>query len=301
MTLTNPRATFGLNAKATPTKSGTTGTVTIGDANESVTMVAAQKAISFDAVIVGSTSDLVIDISDLDSTGSTSWIAGTLQVETATVIAASGITGNGNATVTITSADVVGSPLAVSVAVTTALTTAALLATALRAGLTANAAVSTYYTVSGTGDDIVLTRKATSTYTVNGTSIPVRPATDATLNIAIANGTCTGITTASTSTGTTAGVATSGAYCPDLDGTDFEGEATGSTTIVCGVFIHNNSTSQATALLTQSTIITDYPIMPSTRFQVATQDSLMPVDDITIEPSATDDQSCHVTITIAGA
>jgi hypothetical protein len=300
MTITNSRANFGINCRATPSKSGSSGTIQVGASNETVSLTNTKK-VSFDAIIVGSASDLIIDISDLDNTGSTAWAAGTLQVETATVIAASGVTGNGNATVTITSAHVVGSPLAVSVAVTTASTTAALLTTALRAGLTANAAVSLYYTVSGTGADIVLTRKATTTYTLNGTSVPIRPATDATLNIAIANGTCTGITTAGTSTGTTAGVATSGAYVPDLDGNDFEGEATGGLTSVDAVYIKNASTSAANALLTQSTVLADYPLTPGDILQVAGTTGLLPTSDITVEPSATGDESCFVTITLAGA
>ena len=300
MTLSTPRAAFGLNAKVTPTKSGSSGTVQIGASNETVTLTNT-KQVSFSAVVVGSTSDLVIDVSDLDNTGSTSFTAGTLQVETATVIAASGITGNGNATVTITSADVVGSPLAVSIAVTTASTTATLLATALRAGLAANAAVSLYYTVSGTGADIILTRKATSSYTVNGTSIPVCPATDATLNIAIANGTCTGITTAATSTGTTAGVATAGCYVPDLDGTDFEGAATSGLTSIDAIFIKNDSTSEASALVTQGSVLADYPLTPGDIFQVAGTTGLLTATDITLEPSATGDESMLVTITIAGS
>lgn len=297
MTLTNPRANFGLNAKATPTKSGTTGTVTIGDANESVTLLAAQKAISFDAVIVGSTSDLVIDISDLDSTGSTSWVGGTAQIESATV----GITTvtTGTMVVTLTSGVVAGSPLAINVPLVAAThNTAALVAQAIVDVLNATAAVSTYYTATRSTATVVLTRKITSTYTVNGASITVKPADDSTLKLEWSA--LLGVNALAASTSTTAGVATSGAYCPDLDGTDFEGEATAGASIVCGVFIHNNDTSEATALLTQSTILTDYPLTPSTRFQVATQESLLPADDITIEPSADSDQSCHVTITLAG-
>lgn len=300
MNLTNPRATFGLNAKATPTKSGTTGTITIGDANESITTDAMQKAVSFDAVIVGSASDLIIDISDLDNTGSTTWTAGVPQVETNTVVAASGCTSNGNMTLVVTSAGMTGSPKNVVVPLTTAAhTTAALIATAARTTLSADAAVAARFTISGTGADVVLTRKPTSTYTINGSSVPVYPANDATANLAIPSG--LGVTADSTSTDTTAGVATAGAYCPDLDGTDFEGEPTGGLTNVLGVFIRNNDSSVATALLTQSTILTDYPIRPSTRFQVATQDSILPTDDIMIEPSADSDQSCYITVTIIGA
>ena len=301
MTITNPRAIFGINCRATPTKSGTSGTVQVGDSNETITLTST-KHVSFDALIVGGGSNLTIDVSDLDNTGSTAWVAGTLQVETATVSAASGITGNGNATVTITSANVVGSPLAVSIAVTSASNTAALLATALRAGLTANAAVSLYYTVSGTGADIVLTRKITSTYTVNGSTLTVKPATDATLNIGIANGTCTGITTAATSTGTTAGVATSGAYAPDLDGNDHEGEATGGLASLDAILIKSATGSTSNALLTNDTsTIAALAMTPGDILQLGGTTGLLDFADIFIAPAATGDESCLVTVTIAGS
>lgn len=60
--------------------------------------------------------------------------------------------------------------------------------------LAADPDVSAFFLVSGTGANVVLTTKASQ---VN----------DATLNISIANGTCTGLTAAPTSANTTAGVA----------------------------------------------------------------------------------------------
>jgi len=297
MTLTNPRATFGLNARTTPTKSGTSGTVQIGASNETVTLTNT-KQVSFDAIIVGSTSDLVIDISDLDNTGSTAWTAGTAQVETAT--AAGTITTAGNASVVVTSAGMTGSPITLTVAVALS-DTATLWAAKVRTALNANAVIAARFTVGGSTTAISLTRKATSTYTLNGTSVPVYPATDATLNISLDNGTCTGITTAATSANTTAGVATAGAYVPDLDGNDFEGEASGGLASVDAVYIKNASTSVANALLTQSTVMTDYPLTPGDILQVAGTTGLLPTSDITVEPSATGDESCYVTITLAGA
>jgi len=301
MTLTNPRATFGLNARTTPTKSGTSGTVQIGASNETITLTNT-KQVSFDAIIVGSASDLVIDVSDLDNTGSTAWTAGTLQVETATVTAASGITTSGNATVTVTATGMTGTPKAISVALTTAThTTATLIATAIAAGLNADTAYAALFTASSSGATVITTRKVTTTYTLNGTSVPIRPATIANLNVALANGTCVGITTAATSADTTAGVATAGAYVPDLDGNDFEGEASGGLASVDAVYIKNASTSVANALLTQSTVLTDYPLTPGDILQVAGTTGLLPTSDITVEPSATGDESCYVTITLAGA
>jgi hypothetical protein len=299
MTLTNPRATFGLNARTTPTKSGTSGTVQIGASNETVSLTNT-KQVSFDAIIVGSGSDLVIDISDLDNTGSTAWTAGTLQVETATVTAASGITTSGNATVTVTATGMTGSPKAISVALTTAThTTATLIATAIAAGLNADTAYAALFTATSSGATVITTRKATTTYTLNGTSVPIRPANIVNLNVALAGG--LGITAAATSADTTAGVATAGAYVPDLDGNDFEGEASGGLASVDAVYIKNASTSVANALLTQSTVLTDYPLTPGDILQVAGTTGLLPTSDITVEPSATGDESCYVTITLAGA
>ena len=299
MTLTTPRATFGINARATPVKSGTTGTVQVGANSETVTLTAT-KQVSFQAVIVGSASDLVIDISDLDNTGSTAWTAGNAQVETATVTAASGITTSGNATVTVTATGMTGSPKAISVPLTTGThTTAALIATAIAAGLNADTAYAALFTATSSGATVITTGKASSTYTLNGTSVPVYPATIANLNVALAGG--LGITAAAPSADTTAGVATAGCIVPDLDGNDYEGEATGGLASVDAVYIKNAATSKASALLTQSTVLTDYPLSPGDIFQVAGTTGLLPASDITVEPSATGDQSCFVTITLAGA
>ena len=114
----------------------------------------------------------------------------TQQVETATVVGS--ITGNGNASVTVTSARISTNPTTVSVAVTTADNTAALVAEKCRNAIALNSVVSNIFQVSGSGADIVLTER-------------VAHANDTTLNIAIANGTCTGLTAAPTSANTTAG------------------------------------------------------------------------------------------------
>lgn len=119
------------------------------------------------------------------------YVAGTAQVETATVVAASGATSNGNLTVTITAAGMTGSPLALVVPLTTAMNSAALVAAEIRAFLE-DAAVLALFTVGGTG--------ATVTLTANSLR-----ANDTTLNIAIAAG--LGVTAAATSANTTPGVA----------------------------------------------------------------------------------------------
>ena len=115
---------------------------------------------------------------------------GTAQVETQTIVAASGATTAGNLNVTVTSALVTGSPLVIPVALTTADNTAALVATKVRAALNATAAITTHYTVGGTGAVYSLTviKKATNP-----------GITDTTFNIAHANDTSVGITAATTS------------------------------------------------------------------------------------------------------
>lgn len=113
------------------------------------------------------------------------------QVETATVVGS--VTGDGNATVIITAANMPNSPKTLSVAVLN-LDNAAAVATKIRAAMNADADVTGVFTVGGTGADISLT------------SI-VALANDTTLSISIDNGSCTGLTAAPTSTNTTAGVA----------------------------------------------------------------------------------------------
>lgn len=180
---------------------------------------------------------LTMQIADGDSltidmaTGAvTGTVAGAYQVETAT--AAGTITATGNATVTVTSALVTGSPLAVSVAVTDT-DTAATWAGKVRDALAAVSAITAHYTVGGASTAISLTAL-------------VKAANDATLNIALDNGTCTGIAPAATSTDTTAGVAESYAYRKSgaaWDAVDAEGVALEAATAVHSVLLASATTS----------------------------------------------------------
>ena len=115
----------------------------------------------------------------------------TQQVETATVLGS--VTGAGNATVVITAAAMPNSPKTISVAVAN-LDTAAQVATKIRTALNADTDVKTFFDIGGSNADITLTTK-------------IARANDATMNMSIDNGTCTGLTAAPTSTNTTAGVA----------------------------------------------------------------------------------------------
>lgn len=124
-------------------------------------------------------------------------IAGVAQVETATVVGTIEAAGAGDATVTITSALITDNELVVQVAVAND-DTASLVAGKIRAALALETEITDHYAISGTDADIVLT------------SLLNTLANDATLNIAIDNGTCAGLTAAPTSANTTAGVSGAG-------------------------------------------------------------------------------------------
>jgi|GEM_PF-958927 len=120
---------------------------------------------------------------------------GTNQVETATVVGT--ITTSGDVSVTVTAAGMNGTPKTVAVAVLIG-DDASAVAGKIRTALAADADIGDnttgFFTVSGSGADVVLTKKT-------------KAANDGTLNIAIDNGTCAGLTAAPTSANTTAGVA----------------------------------------------------------------------------------------------
>ncbi|MEQ1923800.1 MAG: hypothetical protein ABL952_14945, partial [Pyrinomonadaceae bacterium] len=90
------------------------------------------------------------------------WFDGVQQVETNTVVAAAGITSNGNARSIVTAAGMTNSPKTVSVPSLTTGShgTANLIATAFRTALAADPDVSAFFTIGGTGADITLTAMA---------------------------------------------------------------------------------------------------------------------------------------------
>lgn len=116
--------------------------------------------------------------------------SGVAQVETAVIVGT--ISGTGDATFTLTSALVIGSPLAISVPVVAA-DTPTIVAAKAAVVFNATAAVSAHFTATSSVADLILTAKKAA-------------ANDATLNIAYTNGTCTGLTPDATSNDTTAGV-----------------------------------------------------------------------------------------------
>jgi hypothetical protein len=184
----------------------------------------ANEGYSVRMIFAASSADASLELTSGSTTGTDAFTAGAAQVETATIVAAAGATSNGNLALVVTAAGMTGSPLTVNVALTTtAHTTAALIAAACRETLTANTAVAALYTVGGSSAAITLTRKPTSTFTVPGGTLNLYPANDSTLNLLIP--TALGVTGASSSTNTTAGVASAGVKLYN-NGLDFEGNAT---------------------------------------------------------------------------
>jgi hypothetical protein len=232
MTLTSARAIYGINTLATPISTNSSGSVQVGANNTTASFPSANVAYSCRAIIAAA-ADFALDLTDSDTTGSTAWVAGTAQVETNTVTAASGCTSNGTMTLVVTAAGLAGSPLNVPVALTIAEhTTATLIAEEAAIALNATAAVAALFTATSSGADIILTRKAVTSYTVPGGTLNTYAANDATLNLNIPSG--LGVTASATSTDTTAGVVTSGAKIYDT-GTDFEGETIGTIATLYGV------------------------------------------------------------------
>jgi len=228
MIIQNARATVGLVTKAIPTSTNISGNVQIGQNADTLSFASADVAYSLQAFFAGASNTLSLNPFTASTAGSTAWVAGAAQIETAT--AAGTITASGNASVTVTAAGMTGSPKLISVAVLNT-DTASQWADKVRVALAADTAVSALFAVSGSGTSIILTRKGTL-ITSDGITTSIFPATDATLNIALANGTCTGITAAASSANTNAGTATSGVLIYDGDGRDFEGVTLASLTTI---------------------------------------------------------------------
>lgn len=130
----------------------------------------------------------VIELTAVPSNGT----AGRKQVTTQTVIGT--VATGGSMTLTVTNAGLTGSPLAISFNVDAGDIPSAVAAKAA-AALSGNTAVAARFEVDNIGADFALTRL-------------VEAANDGTLNLAIANGTATGVTPDGTSTATQTGIAT---------------------------------------------------------------------------------------------
>jgi hypothetical protein len=224
-------------ATADPSAVNVTGTQQIGTPQTTVRYLDAPTVAYSLAMIIQPGDTLTLD---MESGAVTGTVAGTAQVETATIVAASGATTAGNLNVTVTSALVTGSPLTIPVALLLTDDTAAKVATKVRAALNATAAITAHYTVGGTGDDYTLTTSAVD-----------KAENDSTLNLAHANATSAGITAATTSTNTTAGVGTTRAYKFNgtaWDATDFEGKALPTMSSLHSILIRSSNTAGSVAI-----------------------------------------------------
>lgn len=249
MSFSNIAATYGLTGRAENQQSGTSGQTSVGGSGR----------FSLDADVVYSCRALIATGGSLDMAlwtangTATSWSQGTQQVETAT--AAGTISAAGNVAVVVTAAGMTGSPKTINVAAANG-DTAAVWAGKVRTALAADAAVAALFTVGGTTTAISLTRKPTHTFTRGEETVNFYAANDGTLNIALANGTTTGVTTAATSANTTAGVATTGVTVWDADSKDVNGN----TINAGGVLGWCIDLASGEVAVTQGTVMADLPM-----------------------------------------
>jgi hypothetical protein len=233
MNLNSVSAFLGLRANASPTATNVTNDVQIGVSAQQIAFPTADVAYSVRAIIAPA-SDFVLNVPDGTTDESDAWVAGVAQVETATAVGTIG-SGNGNAEIIVTCDSMDNSPKTILVDVTSG-DTAAVWAGKVRTALAADVDVASVFSVGGASTAIVLTVKE-----IGGLSIPIYQDNDSTINIAIDNGTCTGITPAATSANTTQGVATSGCVIYDGDGKDFEGIAIPTITNLKGMILEGVS------------------------------------------------------------
>jgi hypothetical protein len=217
-TFSNLRANFGLVSTGAHTKSRVANDAEVGVPPTTLALTGATKCYVISATLASVGNTLSIDTSNGVATIGTAPVP---QVETAT--AAGTITLTGNATVVVTGARVAGSPVTLSVPVVNA-DTAATWADKVRSALNANTAITAVYTVLGTSTAIRLTET-------------VAQNNDGTLNISLANGTCTGITNAATSADTTTGFGGVKLLANTGDGKDFEGVSLGSMDDLHGLLV----------------------------------------------------------------
>lgn len=291
MTITNARAIYGLYANATPTRVNVGTQQTIGEGPVQIPYTGVEVVYSTGFAIAAG-SGAVIDLADNDTAASDAWTAGVAQVETAT--AAGTISGAGNATVVVTAAGMTGSPKTISVAVATS-DSASAWAAKVRTALAADSAVSAMFDVGGSTTAITLTRKPTATITGKAT-YNFYAANDGTLNISLANGTCTGITTAATSTNTTAGVLTSGVTVESGGTEDFEGNTITPMTKINGVLIQVVSGTDVTVASSGGRIAAD-PLAADCNILCDFGNTGLNTDVVTID--ATTDPA-YVLVTVLG-
>jgi hypothetical protein len=223
MTLTNSRATIGLQTRFTPTNTNVQNDIQIGENNENIFLNQSNAIYSLQVFMASASSQFTLDNFTGVVSGATTWVAGTAQVETAT--ASGTISSSGNIAVTITSNSSAVFPKTIQVAVTNGDTTS-IWAEKVKDFLSIDPDVSEFFDVSTDGSKIVLTRKPLQTIVGSNNTFPFYDGNDSSLNVEILGGS-TGASNVITSTNTTAGVATSGCLVLDGDGKDVEGNTIG--------------------------------------------------------------------------
>jgi hypothetical protein len=294
MTLSSAQGRYALNAVGTATSTGVSGSPSIGFAPVPITYPDAAVAYVARCILAATTDEAVLALATGVTSASDAWTAGTAQVETATIVAADGCTTNGTMTLVVTAAGMTGSPKNVAVALTTtAHTTAALIAAAARTALAADTAVAARFTIGGSGADITLTRRPTSTFTIPSGTLSLYPADDGTLNLAIPSG--LGVTAAATSTNTTSGVATAGAYWIDGDAKDFEGVTLPTMSDFYGILIKSNSGSFT--VTTGGSEFSDEMVSGQAVLRLSDGTTALPIATATFTASAV----CDFTVTVIGS
>ena len=277
-TISQAKAVYALFATGAHTKTQVSNDSQIGVSSTTVNLTTAAKAYCVSATLATAADDLTIDLTTGIATIGTTPVA---QVETAT--AAGTITLTGNATVTVTSVRIATSPVAVSVAVLDT-DTASQWATKVRAALNLVTAITSVFTVGGATTAISLTEI-------------VKTNNDATLNIALANGTCTGITAAPTSTNTTAGVGGVKLVNSTGDGLDFEGVSLGTMTHLHAILVKNTGATGIVRVDRGTDLI--HPVLPNsavlTFFDGGSSDMM---GDLVISSPGVNTTSISVEVTI---
>ena len=235
MDLTQVQGYYGLRALATPTNTLAANDVQIGTANTALNFTGTNQAYACRAIFVGS-SELTLAVTTGVSSGATTYVTGTAQIETATAVGTITAT-TANIGVVVTAAGMTGSPKTVTVAVVKD-DTATDWAAKVRTALNADADVTELFSVGPASAStlIQLTRKPTNTLYAGSTPVYVYAANDSTLNIAL-NAGASGATTAGTSLDSTAGVASAGVKVYDADGKDIEGNTLSTFTTIQGLHI----------------------------------------------------------------
>lgn len=291
MNLANSRAILGLTTKATPTSTAVNGSVQIGNNPQTLTFPDADVAYSIRAFFAEGNPELDLELTTGVTTGSTAFIAGAAQVETAT--AAGTASASGNVTTTVTSAGMAGSPLAITTAILNG-DTAATWAGKVRTTLAANTVIASRFTVSGTSTAIVLTRKPGGTLTDDNETVNLFLATDSTLNIALAGP--AGVTAEPTSANTVVGTVTSGVLIRDGDGKDFEGVTIPALIVYGALFVNS---ANGTVQVSSDADVTLMPISGNSSVLFASANSSEILgNDSTL--TITGDNATILTITVIG-